>query len=499
MNSRARDPQSMRSSLGKDILAKRHAGILLHLTSLPGASGNGDLGHEAYRFVEFLAASGFSLWQMLPLGPTHADGSPYQCLSVHAGNPLLISLDLLRDKGWLSRSSHEATRQVCFRTAFEYFKRHGSADEKKDYEAFKSSPSDWLDNYALYSAIRDLYQQRPWYSWPVELRDRHPDAIALTQKQLMREIEQAKFTQHLFFQQWQTLKRVAHDKGVWLFGDMPIFVAHDSAEVWAHREYFAVDPSGKTTTVAGVPPDYFSASGQRWGNPLYDWQRLQADGFQWWIQRMKTQLDLFDLVRVDHFRGFEAYWEIPADAETAVQGRWVKAPGEALLNVMHDNLGELPLVAEDLGSITPEVDDLRQQFHLPGMKVLQFAFGSGPDNPYLPHHHQQHSVVYTGTHDNDTTLSWFRDLSTEEKIDVENYLGYPVAASMPWPLIRCALASVAKLAVIPMQDVLELGEGQRMNTPGTTEGNWRWRFHWDQVPADLPVKLKALLHLYDRC
>lgn len=541
---------------------KRRAGILLHITSLPGPLSQGDLGGEAYRFVDFLATSGMCVWQMLPLGPTHEDGSPYQCLSVHAGNPLLISLDILRDKGWLrgesgstdkgrlpesiqsefsydpsqanldededdvdtselrqhdpqqgreeqagkdqppskdQEGSEHTRREVCLRQAFDHFQRHGCADEKNAYEAFKSFHADWLDDYALYSALRHHYQQAPWYNWPLELRDRHSDAIQRMQNQLILEIEHARFVQYLFFQQWQGLKQYAHSKGICLFGDMPIFVAHDSAEVWAHREFFAVDSSGKTTVVAGVPPDYFSASGQRWGNPHYDWQRLQADGFSWWIQRMRTQLALFDLVRVDHFRGFEAYWEVPGDAETAVQGRWVKAPGEALLHTLHDTLGQLPLVAEDLGSITPEVDALRQRFHLPGMKVLQFAFGSGPDNPYLPHHHEEHSVVYTGTHDNDTTLSWFRNLSTEERAHLESYLGYPLAASMPWPLIRCALASVAELAMIPMQDILELGEGERMNTPGTTQGNWRWRFHWDQVPANLAARLKTFLHLYNRC
>ncbi len=481
----------------------RRAGILLHITSLPGGIGNGDLGPEAYRFIEFLSASGVFVWQVLPLGPTHDDGSPYQCLSVHAGNPILISLQWLQDRGWLElpeKNLHDSFsdyRMACLQRAWEGFQQRATEQEKQELRAFASRNADWLDDFSLYMALRREFGEQAWPQWPEALRDRQPKALEQARIRLKDVIDSINFQQYIFFRQWHELRDYARQHSVRLFGDMPIFVAHDSAEVWAHREYFTVDAHGNAQTVAGVPPDYFSATGQLWGNPLYRWEQMQEDGFAWWIARMRTQLELFDFVRIDHFRGFEACWEIPGSAETAMEGHWVKAPGEALLSALYDAFHALPLVAEDLGVITPEVDALRNRFDLPGMKILQFAFGGDASNPYLPHNHEKKSVVYTGTHDNDTTLGWYASLSEAEKGHISAYLGHP-GEEMPWPLIRAALASVACLAMLPMQDVLELNGEHRMNTPGTVEGNWQWRFEWEQVRPDLSSHLSGLVHLYDR-
>ncbi len=485
------------------ITDRRRAGILLHVTSLPGGIGNGDLGAEAYRFIEFLSASGMTVWQVLPLGPTHEDGSPYQCLSVHAGNPLLINLEWLQGRGWLELPEKEAGisalhyRFSCLLEAWKGFQQRATEQERVQLHSFVSQHADWLEDFSLYMAIRQEQEGRAWSQWPEPLRDREPTALEEARDRLQEEIEAVRFQQYLFFQQWHELRAYARQHGVLLFGDMPIFVAYDSAEVWAHREYFTVDEHGRAQTVAGVPPDYFSATGQLWGNPLYRWERMQEDGFRWWIGRMRTQLELFDFVRIDHFRGFEAFWEIPGEAKTAIEGRWVKAPGEALLNALHESFHALPLVAEDLGVITPEVEALRNKFGLPGMKILQFAFGGDATNPYLPHNHERRSVVYTGTHDNDTTLGWYRTLDEAGKTHLLDYLGHP-GEEMPWPVIRTALSSVACLAMLPMQDALELGSEHRMNTPGTTEGNWRWRFQWEQVDSALSSRLAHLVRLYGR-
>jgi len=485
-----------------EVLDKRRTGILLHPTSLPGAKDHGDMGHQAYRFIEFLKAAGITVWQMLPLGPTHEDRSPYQCLSVHAGNRLLISMDWLVDRGWLGKKTaqtepfNDELRIRCLEIAFRNFNR------KKDnyferYESFKASQAYWLDDYALFIAIRGQQNNAGWMHWPDELRERQPETLAKTRKKLKSRIDHIIFEQFVFFQQWAELKHYAHKHDVLLFGDMPIFVAHDSAEVWAHREFFSVDEHGQATMVAGVPPDYFSENGQRWGNPLYAWGVIEQDNFSWWINRMKTQLLLFDMVRIDHFRGFEANWEIPAEEETAINGHWVKTPGHALLKALHHKFDPLPIIAEDLGIITEEVNALRDAFHIPGMKVLQFAFTGDPHNPYLPHNYNENCVVYTGTHDNDTTLAWFLSLSGEEQAHVLDYL-HDTDEPMPWPMIRSAMASVARLCILPMQDILSLGEGNRMNIPGTQENNWLWRFDWAQVPGDLGSQLLQLTELYER-
>lgn len=485
------------------VLERRRAGVLLHPTSLPGGLGNGDLGADAHRFVDFLAQTGFSVWQMLPLGPTHRDGSPYHALSLHAGNPMLISLDLLVEWGWLSADKPPNTANaVAYRLqrlaqAHNTFMQRASGFEIESFENFINAEAHWLEDYALYRALRREFSGQPWFQWPAPLCNREPDALAAARARFIDDIAGICFEQFVFARQWQALRAHAMERSVLLFGDMPIFVAHDSADVWKDRHYFLLDEKGQASVVAGVPPDYFSQHGQRWGNPLYRWERMQADGFRWWIARLTTEFRRFDLLRVDHFRGFEAYWEIPANEATAVNGRWVKAPGEALFDALRRHFGNLPLVAEDLGMITPEVYVLRDKFGFPGMEVLQFAFDGGADNPYLPHNHRKTSVVYTGTHDNDTTLAWFENLSAEQQLRVVEYLGYP-HEPMPWPLIRVALASISQLAIIPMQDILSLGRGQRMNTPGVADGNWSWRFGWEQIAPGLAERLRRMVRMYGR-
>jgi 4-alpha-glucanotransferase len=478
------------------LLNDRRAGVLLHPTSLPGAREQGNIGKDARRFIDFLQAAGISVWQMLPLGPTHEDGSPYQCLSVHAGNPRLICLSDLVESGWLpAEAARSAPFDDCLLKAKSGFDALVQGAEKQAYRDFRKTHAFWLDDYALYQAIR--YQQgcRPWYQWPEALRD-------WQQARSVRDdysglVDQVCFEQYLFFSQWTVLHCYANDHGVALFGDMPIYVAHDSADVWANKGLFSVDSSGELEVVAGVPPDYFSATGQRWGNPLYRWEVLEEQDFGWWVDRFKTQLELFDLLRLDHFRGFEQYWEIPATADTAIDGRWVVGPGAGLFDRLQQAFGTLPLIAEDLGIITPEVDALRVAFGFPGMKILQFAFDGGDDNPYLPQNHERLSVVYTGTHDNDTTLGWYTSLDEAGRENVDRHLAR-YRSGMPWQLIEVALDSVATLAVFPMQDLLSLDSAGRMNTPGTSGNNWRWRFSWSQVQPEMVKQLHALLERYDR-
>lgn len=481
-------------------LARRRAGVLLHPTSLPGAV----LDQEAYHFVEFLAAAGQSVWQTLPLGPTHGDLSPYQCLSVFAGNPGLISMSSLAQAGWLDEAAlrdaqmdDDESRRQLMSEALAGFRRHGTDADGGAFSRFRQQQGDWLDDFALYQALRCEHGGNSWLDWPAALRDRDTAALDEARRNLQPAIERVCFEQFVFERQWLALKRFANERGVLMFGDMPIFVAHDSAEVWAQRHYFTLDENGRALTVAGVPPDYFSETGQYWGNPHYRWDRMREDGFIWWRKRLAHQLTMFDLVRIDHFRGFEAFWEIPANAATAMEGRWVTAPGDALFQSLQNTLPPSSLVAEDLGVITPAVDALRRKYGLPGMKILQFAFGSGADNPYLPHNHEPDYVVYTGTHDNSTTLGWFNALGADARREVLEYLGAP-REHMPWPLIRSAYQSVARLAVIPMQDVLGLDDQHRMNVPGVTQGNWRWRFVWNQVPTTLAARMRRLTALYGR-
>jgi 4-alpha-glucanotransferase len=489
----------------KTLLEQRRAGILLHITSLPGKQGNGDLGQEAYHFVKFLHSVGIKVWQTLPLGQPHNDGSPYQCLSAHAGNVDLISLDWLEQKGWLQLTErcNDCLADDCFSKkclltkAFYGFQALGAKKDHEEFQRFCVEKACWLDDYSLFMALRVEFGQRCWNQWPEYLKQRHPLAMKEARRRLGRVIEGVKFEQYVFFKQWHELKAFAKQHNVLLFGDIPIFVSYDSVDVWANREVFKLNIDGEMSVVAGVPPDYFSATGQRWGNPHYDWFELEKTGFHWWVERMRTQLDMFDIVRIDHFRGLEAAWEIPASEETAMNGEWVTAPGQKLLEAIKNVFGEIPLVAEDLGVITPEVDLLRNNFKLPGMKILQFAFGDTAKNPYLPHNYQSNSVVYTGTHDNDTTLGWYHSLSDEEKHHVYESLGTP-AMRMPQALMQAAFASVSNLAIVPMQDILELGSADRMNIPGTIEGNWKWRFSWHQLTDEKVNYLTRLLKIFGR-
>ncbi len=481
---------------------RRRAGLLLHPTSLPGGFDNGDLGPEAYRFVDFMAACGFTVWQTLPLGPPHDDLSPYSAQSAHAGNPRLIALEPLIEAGWLKPDGGPRTgedgwtyRQRRLIEARQGFEKAGQA--RGEHAAFLDRHQLWLDDFALYQAIRAGRERSAWFDWPRELRDRHPETLADIRRQYGENIAQCRFEQFLFYRQWAALKQYANERGILVFGDIPLFVGYDSADVWARRDCFLLDDEGRPEVVAGVPPDYFSATGQLWGNPHYAWEKMRADGFQWWKERIRTQLTQFDLLRIDHFRGLEAYWEIPASAETAVDGRWRLAPGDELFRALRTEFGRLPLVAEDLGIITPEVEALRDAHGLPGMKVLHFAFGGGADNPYLPHNHVLNSVVYTGTHDNNTTLGWFEELDERTRAHLFDYLGGDPKL-MPALLARCAFASVARLAVVPMQDVLALGGEHRMNRPGVADGCWRWRFRWDQVGSGVAAHYRHLLELYGR-
>lgn len=488
------------------LLSSRCAGVLLHPTSLPGGPGNGDLGPDAFRFIDFLQSAGMAVWQILPHGPTHEDLSPYQCLSIHAGNPHWISIVPILESGWLESSECDAFtqhlpaeqwREACLQKARQGFVARASEVDRRAYQVFVTDHAAWLEDFALYTALRHENNQQSWSQWPNALRARERSAIAQAKTRLADTIEQSRFEQFLFFRQWHALKQYANERGVEIFGDLSNYVAYDSADVWACREQFDLEADGQPKTVAGVPPDYFSTTGQLWGNPHYHWQHMQADGFLWWRQRLHTSLELFDLVRIDHFRGFESYWAIPRNAKTAAMGRWVRAPGEQLLKALCDEFGMLPVVAEDLGIITPEVEALRHQFGIPGMRVLQFAFDSGPDNPHLPHNHECMSVVYTGTHDNDTTLGWHDDLPAKEKKRVQEYF-FHTQEVMPWPMVRAAMASVANMAILPMQDILELGAEGRMNTPSTSSGNWRWRFEWSQLPEGLAGRLHHLAQLYNR-
>lgn len=477
-----------------NIFAQRRCGVLLHITSLP----SGNLGKDAYRFVDFLQQAGVTVWQMLPLGPTHNDGSPYQCLSAHAGNIRLISIEKIRNQPWCNvgeLTGGKISTQIAL--AYRQFLANATKELQQDFADFCTEQAYWLDDYVMFREIRQLQHSTAWFDWPVALRDRHPAALDEIRQQRLESLHIRSFEQYMFHSQWRTLKVYANQRDVQLFGDMPIFVAHDSADVWADTQLFTLDNAGQPEKVAGVPPDYFSDTGQRWGNPLYRWQHHIDSQFEWWQQRLQTQLQLFDLIRIDHFRGFEACWEIPASCDTAIEGQWVKAPGEALFNALLDRFKELPLVAEDLGIITAEVDALREQFAMPGMKILQFAFGGDASNPYLPHQHTQDSVAYTGTHDNNTSLGWYQALDPGSKNHLHEYIGSS-NEPMPWLLNRMALQSVAALAVLPMQDLLALDEAHRMNVPGTTEDNWRWRFNWDMLPADCAESLRHLNVLYGR-
>lgn len=493
----------------------RSSGILLHPTSLPGQYGIGDFGEAAYQFVDFLAHAGQRWWQMLPLVPTGYGNSPYQSPSAFAGNPLLISLERLIEDGLLTaedippfpaafaiedRVNYDAVttfKMPLLQRAFERFRAQNHATHTAGFAQFCEEQAAWLDDYALFMAIKEYHQGTCWSSWDRETVLREPTALQQWKKKLADQIAMQKFLQYLFFNQWHQLRTYAHAHHVRIIGDMPLYVSYDSAEVWAHPELFKLDGERRPIVVAGVPPDYFSATGQRWGNPIYNWDAMIHNDFAWWIARMRAALQQVDVVRIDHFLGLEHYWEIPAHEPTAVNGRWVKAPGEQLLRKMHQVFGDLPIIAEDLGLITPEVERLRDQFGLPGMKVLQFAFGGDMTNPYLPHNYTSNFVVYTGTHDNNTTVGWFESLEPREREAVQCYIGRD-GSDIAWDLIRLALSSVANLCIIPIQDVLRLGSEARMNIPGTPTGNWEWRLRPKMLTPGLAAGLKTLTISYGR-
>ncbi len=491
----------------------RRAGILLHPTSLPGPYGVGDVGRGATAFLDWAAAAGVGLWQVLPLTPPDAGGSPYTALSAFAGNPLLISPDALVEDGLLPASALSpppvlAADRVDFpavahwkdtllREAWERFRHDGAGalrDRFRDFAA-DTRHAPWLGDWELFRALERREGGRPWNEWPPPLARREPAALDAARRELLVETGFQRFAQFVFFQQWGQLRGAAARRGVRLLGDLPIYVAHHSADVWAHQALFDLDADGRSRHVAGVPPDYFSPTGQRWGNPLYRWDRMAADGYRWWVDRLRASLELTDLVRIDHFRALAAYWQVPASEPTALRGEWVAGPGMALLAALRRGLGGLPIVAEDLGTITPDVEALREAAGLPGMKVLQFAFDED-DSGHLPHHHTPRSVVYTGTHDNDTTVGWFRDLGAASRARLADYLG---ADGEPhWQLIRSAYTSVADLAVVPMQDVLGLGSEARMNLPGRADGNWGWRVPPGLPRGDEPARLRRLALLSGR-
>ncbi|HEY0563660.1 MAG TPA: 4-alpha-glucanotransferase [Methylophilus sp.] len=451
----------------------RSAGVLCHISSLP----NSDLGQDAYQFVDFLAETGATVWQTLPINMPHADNSPYQCISAHAGNPAFISLAQLVDQGLLEQDQVQGARDIALRQAYTQFL---ATKKTQAFDAFCAEHQVWLEDFALFCVIRQQMHYQGWCDWPEAYKNKDANTIAAFKVQHAWELAFTKFVQFIFFAQWQALKTYANSKHVQLFGDIPIFVAYDSADVWAQPELFKLDVNKQMTVVAGVPPDYFSATGQRWGNPHYNWGVMAAQGYVWWVERMRTQSSLFDLVRIDHFRGLESAWEIPSELPTAQGGAWVLAPGDALLAAIYAQLPNIHLVAEDLGVITPEVDALRLKYALPGMKILQFAFGGDQGNPYLPENIEENSVVYTGTHDNDTTLGWYTSAETHVKAHLHQYLQND-QPDMPQALIALVMSTQSYLAIIPMQDILGLDTHCRMNTPGTVVNNWSWQFNWKQL------------------
>jgi 4-alpha-glucanotransferase len=481
----------------------RAAGILLHPTSLPGPHGIGDLGAAAYRFVETLEAARQTIWQLMPLGPVGLGNSPYAASSAFAGFPLLIALDQLTGRGWLDQGDLEAPdfppSQVQFqgadafkierlRKAFGRFEQGASAEDRASLEAFQDRQRAWLDDFALFMALKDAHGGSGWMDWERPLALREPNALAKARQDLAADERFHQWVQWIFFGQWAAVRKHANDRGIMIVGDIPIFVALDSADVWVHREQFQMDDE-QPKVVAGVPPDAFSKTGQRWGNPIYDWDRMAETGFRWWLDRFKATLELVDTVRLDHFRGFAAYWSVPADEETAINGEWVPGPGKTLFDAVAAELGHIPMIVEDLGEITPDVIVLREALGFPGMKVLQFAFGDDArvtpqgENPYLPHNYEPNCVVYTGTHDNDTTVGWLASLSDEERESVLRYIGTD-GSRIARDLTRLAHQSVAAVAVIPLQDLLELGPEARMNVPGRPEHNWTWRYRDGMIQPD---------------
>lgn len=494
----------------------RGSGVLLHLTSLPSPFGVGDMGPWAYKFIDFLAKTKQSYWQILPLNPTNLGhgNSPYHSTSAFACNTLLISPELLLQDGLLDQEdlSHldkfpearvdyykaKSSKEKLFHQAFEHFKR---GKEPHDYEEFCGKNAGWLEDYALFMALKENFGDRVWSDWPEAIRERKPADLQLIRNELHDVIEKEVFLQYLSFKQWHALKSYCNEKGIRVIGDMPIYVVHDSADVWVHPELFKLDNKKRPYAVAGVPPDYFSETGQLWGNPVYRWDVLKERGYDWWIQRLEYNFRLFDFVRIDHFRGFVSYWEVSADEKNAINGKWVEAPAEDFFGVILDKFPKAPIIAEDLGLITPDVWEVMDQFGFPGMKVLLFAFGEDlSTNPYVPHNHIKNCVVYTGTHDNNTVRGWFeKEAKPEEKRRLAFYLGREIAAKeVHWELVRLAMMSVANTTIIPMQDILGLGEQSRMNRPAKKDGNWKWRLLPDQLKPSLTKRLLETTEIYGR-
>ncbi len=495
-------------SNGAPMLNTRGCGILLHPTSLPGPGGIGTLGEDARRFVDLLAAMGMSYWQVLPLSPPSCGNSPYSAFSAFAGNPLLINLEQIAADGDLSTISHigrYAENHVDFGAvagpkmellyqAAATFLAEKNTPRTIEFRHFCNT-TPWLHDYALFMALKRRYHGTSWTAWPEEASRQNQEKQPEYSEEFGAEIAVQKYLQWQFSRQWHELRAYANNRGIAIIGDIPIFVGHDSADVWSHPDLFLLDATGKPTVVAGVPPDYFSATGQLWGNPLYDWDVMEQQGYRWWLDRFSTMFELLDIVRVDHFRGFEAAWNIPAGEKTAENGTWIKGPGERLFDALLAALGKLPLIAEDLGVITPEVLTLRDRYNFPGMKILQFAFESEPIS--LPHNHVENGVVYTGTHDNDTSKGWYTSISAAQRHEMCEYLGCTGDDGVA-NLIRAALMSVAATVIIPLQDILKLGSEARMNIPGTPFGNWEWRFSWEMLPRKLASSLRKQLVRYGR-
>lgn len=495
-----------------ELLDRRASGVLLHATSLPGPFGTGDLGHEAHAFAEWLARAGQSWWQMLPIGPPGTGSSPYDSPSSFAGSPWLISPELLVQDGLLRQSelvaprggagtraryaASAAARAPLLHLACERFHSGRARPLRRELERFRAANAGWLDDYALFCALKRAHRGAAWTEWEPELRDRKRHALERARRELAADVAFHELVQLLFERQWQSLREHCRRLGIGLLGDVPMFVAHDGADVWAHRDLFFLDARGRRTLVAGVPPDAFSSSGQLWGNPLYRWQRLKQSGFSWWIERLRTTLARFDAVRLDHFIGFRRYWEVRATARSARRGRFVRVPGEAFFERTAKALGGLPFIAEDLGLVTPEVHALRARFELPGMRVLSFAFGR-EENDYLPHRYPRRAVVYTGTHDNDTVVGWYRKLDSETRARVLRYAASS-GREIHWDMIRLASMSVANIALFPLQDVLGLGSGARMNVPGTLSDNWSWRVRSEELRDVTALRLRELTETYGR-
>jgi len=506
-------PSCVEQSRGVILDMQRTSGILLHLTSLPGRFGIGDMGSEAYRFVDFLAESGQTLWQVLPLGPTGYGDSPYACPSAFAGNPLLINPERLVEEGFLrpedladvpefpnERVDYERVtrfKMPLLRKSYEFFENQCPLEHKADFERFCQEQASWLDDFALFISLKNHYKGATWSAWDRDIAIRQPKAIAHWSKALAKPIRFHKYVQYQFFRQWSALKRYANERGIRIIGDVPIFVAYDSADAWANQDLFYLDEAGNPTVVAGVPPDYFSETGQLWGNPIYRWDVMAEQGYDWWIRRIRAMLGLVDIIRLDHFRGFEACWAVPAGSPTAVDGEWIPGPGESLFETLQGTLGELPILAEDLGLITPEVEALRDRFGFPGMKILQFAFTTDATNPFLPHNFERNCVVYPGTHDNDTILGWFRRAPQKEREAALRYLGTD-GHDICWDFIRLAFASVADMAIIQLQDALCLGNEARMNYPGRLGGNWIWRYEPHELTDEIGTRLREFSVIYGR-